>query len=100
MGSGLSVATLWSRLSIFQGWEMLLFHFFCIHGLSQAPIYGWLLLVSAGAPRAPFLWAVLPPLTIGIVEKVAFNTTHFGALIGSRFTGGSEGIAIMENGRA
>jgi hypothetical protein len=42
----------------------------------------------------------LPPLTIGIVEKVAFNTTYFGTLIGNRFTGGSEGIAIMERGRA
>jgi hypothetical protein len=40
--------------------------------------------------------AVLPPLTIGFVEKVALNTTHFGTLIGSRFTGGSEGEAIME----
>jgi hypothetical protein len=41
----------------------------------------------------------LPPLTIGIVERVAFNTTHFGALIGNRFTGGSEGAAIMNHGR-
>jgi hypothetical protein len=28
------------------------------------------------------------------------NTTYFGSLIGERFTGGSEGTAIMERGRA
>jgi ABC-2 type transport system permease protein len=100
LGSGLSVTTLWSRLSIFHAWLMLLFHFFGIHGLWQAPIYGWLLLISGWARRAPILWAVLPPLAIGVAEKVAFNTSYFGAFIGNRFTGGSEGTAIMEHGRA
>ena len=100
LGSGQSVAILWSRVGIFHRWPMLLFHFLCIHGLWQSPIYAWLLLVSGWARRVPILWATLPPLTIGIAEKVAFNTTYFGSLIGNRFTGGSEGIAIMEHGRA
>jgi ABC-2 type transport system permease protein len=99
LGSGHSVWALWSRLSIFQMWLMLLFHFLAIHGLWQSPIYGWLLMISGWARRAPILWAVLPPLAIGVVEKVAFNTTRFGSLIGNRFTGGSEGAAIMEHGR-
>lgn len=98
--SGRSVSALWSQLSIFEMWLMLFFHFLCIHGLWQSPIYAWLLLVSGWARRAPILWAVLPPLAIGFGEKVAFNTTHFGSLIGNRFTGGSEGAAIMEQGRA
>ena len=100
LGSGQNVAILWSRVGISHRWPMLLFHFLCIHGLWQSPIYAWLLLVSVWARRVPILWAALPPLTIGIVEKVAFNTTYFGTLIGNRFTGGSEGIAIMERGRA
>jgi ABC-2 type transport system permease protein len=100
LGSGQNVAILWSRVGIFHRWPMLLFHFLCIHGLWQSPIYAWLLLISGWARRAPILWAALPPLTIGIVEKVAFNTTYFGSLIGNRFTGGSEGIAVMERGRA
>jgi len=99
LASGLSVTTLWSRLSILHTWLMLLFHFFGIHGLWQAPIYGWLLLISGWARRVPILWAALPPLAIGFAEKVAFNTTHFGALIGNRFTGGSEGTAIMAQRR-
>ena len=100
LGSGQSVAILWSRVGILHRWPMLLFHFLCIHGLWQAPIYAWLFLVSGWARRVPILWATLPPLAIGIAEKVAFNTTYFGSLIGNRFTGGSEGIAIMEHGRA
>jgi ABC-2 type transport system permease protein len=100
LGNGQNVAILWSRVGIFHRWPMLLFHFLCIHGLWQSPIYAWLLLISVWARRAPILWAALPPLTIGIVEKVAFNTAYFGSLIGNRFTGGSEGIAIMARGRA
>ena len=99
LGSGQNVAILWSRVGISHRWPMLLFHFLCIHGLWQSPIYAWLLLISGWARRAPILWAALPPLTIGIAEKVAFNTTYFGSLIGSRFTGGTEGTAIMGRGR-
>ena len=100
LAGGLSVSTLWSRVEISHRWPMLLFHFLCIHGLWQSPIYAWLLLISGWARRAPILWAALPPLTIGVAEKVAFNTTYFGSLIGNRFTGGTEGIAIMKDGRA
>jgi ABC-2 type transport system permease protein len=100
LGNGQNVAILWSRVGIYHRWPMLLFHFLCIHGLWQSPIYAWLLLISGWARRAPILWAALPPLTIGIAEKVAFNTTYLGSLISNRFTGGSEGIAIMESGRA
>jgi ABC-2 type transport system permease protein len=100
LGSGQSVTALWSRVGISHRWPMLLFHFLCIHGLWQSPIYAWLLLISGWARRAPILWAALPPLTIGIAEKVAFNTTYFGSLIGSRFTGGPEGTAIMGRARA
>ena len=98
--SGQNVAMLWSRVGISHRWTMLLFHFLCIHGLWQSPIYAWLLFISGWARRVPILWAALPPLTIGIVEKVAFNTTYFASLIGRRFTGGSEGVAIMERSRA
>jgi ABC-2 type transport system permease protein len=99
LGSGQNASILWSRVGISHRWPMLLFHFLCIHGLWQSPVYAWLLLISGWARRVPILWATLPPLTIGIVEKVAFNTNYFGSLIGRRFTGGSEGVAIMERSR-
>ena len=91
LGSGLSVATLWTHASLFQTWLMLLYHLLTVHGLWYAPIYGWLLLVSAWARRSPFLWAALPLLAIGVVEKIAFNTSHFAAMLGNRMLGGGGG---------
>ena len=91
LGSGLSVAALWTQLPLFQMSLMLLYHLVAIHALWYAPIYGWLLLVSGWARRAAFLWALLPLLAIGIVEKIAFNTSHFAAMLGNRMGGGAEG---------
>lgn len=93
VGSGVSVATLWSNLPLFHMWLTLLYHLVAIHGLYYAPIWGWLLLVSAWARRATFLWAALPPLAIGVVEKIAFNTTHFATMLGNRISGGGEPVS-------
>ena len=93
-GSGLSVGELWTRLQFFDRSMMLLYHLVTVHGLSHAPVYGWLLLVSAWARRAPLLWALLPPLAIGFVEKIAFNTTHFAHVIGERLAGGAEAVPM------
>ena len=98
LGSGLSVATLWTQLSLFQMSLMLLYHLVTVHALWYAPIYGWLLLVSGWARRAPFLWAVLPPLAIGVVEKIAFNTSHFAAMLGYRISGGPEAVSSRRVG--
>jgi ABC-2 type transport system permease protein len=97
-GSGLSVATLWTQLSLFQMSLMLLYHLVTVHALWYAPIYAWMLLVSGWARRAPLLWAVLPPLAICVVERVAFNTSHFAALLKHRFTGGEEAMAMSGSG--
>jgi len=85
LGSGLSVATLWTQLVESQG--MLIYHLITVHVLWHAPIYCWLLLVSAWARRLTFVWSVLPPLAIAVVEKIAFNTTHFANLMGYRLSG-------------
>jgi ABC-2 type transport system permease protein len=86
--SGLSAAALWAQLWSFQ--IELLYHLVTVHVLWYAPIYAWLLLVSGWARRAAFLWAGLPPLAIFIIEKLAFNTSHFGALLRYRFSGPEE----------
>ena len=93
-GSGISVATYWAQVSLFQGSLLLLYHVMTVHVLWSAPIYGWLLLVSAWARRAALLWALLPPLAIGALEKLLFNTGHFAAFVG-RFLSGSGTEAIM-----
>ena len=71
-------------MAMFRSSLLLLYHLMTVHALWHAPIYAWLLLVSAWAPRAPLLWAVLPPIAIGFFEKMAFDTTHFLALLLAR----------------
>jgi ABC-2 type transport system permease protein len=93
-GSGLSVTTLWTQLALFQMSLMLLYHLVTVHVLWHAPIYSWLLLVSAWARRVPFLWAILPPLAIVILEKIAFNTSHFAAMLEYRLRGGAEAMGF------
>ncbi|HTS22515.1 MAG TPA: ABC transporter permease [Casimicrobiaceae bacterium] len=85
-GSGANSETLWAQLGLFKMSIVLLYGLVAM-ALWYAPIYGWLLLVSAWARRAAFLWAVLPPLAIGIFEKVAFNTSYFAGLVKYRLMG-------------
>ena len=87
LGSGLNIGALWARMSFFHMSLMLLYHIFTVHGLWYAPLYGWLLLISAWAPRAPFIWAFLPPFVIWGVEKAVFNTSYFLAMLQYRLAG-------------
>jgi ABC-2 type transport system permease protein len=98
LAGGQSLAML-GHLSLGLTWTELLYHLVVGHGFFYAPFYGWFLLVSAWARRGTFLWAVLPPLVVGVLEKILFNTSHFATLIGSRFGLGGQnkatGIAAM-----
>jgi ABC-2 type transport system permease protein len=85
--SGLSVASLWRGLSLFQMWGLLLYHLFTAHTLWPFPVYCWLMLVSGWARRATLLWAALPVIAIGGMEKLFFRTTHFAAMVGMRLIG-------------
>ena len=87
MGSGLSETTLWTHSSLFHFPVMLLYHILTVHGLWYAPIYGWLFFISAWVPRAPFVWAFLPPFLIGAMEMAVFNSSHFFNLLLNRLTG-------------
>jgi ABC-2 type transport system permease protein len=62
-----------------------------LHGLWWAPFWGWFLLASAWAKRAPLIWATLPPLVIAFSESIAFGTLHFGNWLMFRFVGGMDG---------
>jgi len=81
----------WPRLS------MILLYGLVTSALWEAPIFGWLLLVSGWAKRATFLWAVLPWLAISAIEKLAFDTTFFIHMLVRRLTGGFEaGFVVVK----
>jgi ABC-2 type transport system permease protein len=86
--SGLA-ATTWTRFNLFQQSVILLYSLIVIV-LWHAPIYGWALLISGWARRATFLWAVLPLLAIGVLEKFAFDTSHFASMLKDRLFGAAD----------
>jgi ABC-2 type transport system permease protein len=95
LGSGQSVAELWTKLGFFRMSIILLYHLFTAHALWPLPVYCWLLLVSGWARRATFLWAALPVVAIGVVELIVFRTWHFAALVGLRLIGDAPAFASM-----
>jgi ABC-2 type transport system permease protein len=55
--------------------------------LWYAPVVAYLMLASAWAPRGPFLWAVLPPVGLWILEQVVVGSEHVGDFITDRLFG-------------
>jgi ABC-2 type transport system permease protein len=85
-GSGMSPAPLWIHFGLFES-PVVMVYGLTAHVLWFAPIYCWLLLVSAWARRAALLWAVLPVLAIAALERMVSGTKHFITAVGYRFTG-------------
>jgi ABC-2 type transport system permease protein len=76
---------------------LLVYHLLTVHSLWWAPLFGWLLLISAWAGRAPFVWATVPLFAISIVERIAFNTAGFQGFLNTRFSVSPE--AIVAHGK-
>ena len=51
----------------FKAWSLVLTSYFA-QSIWALPLYGWLILVSAFAPRIPLLFAILPPVILGVLE--------------------------------
>ncbi len=81
-GAGL----LWERLPVA---KMVLDHGYFLFTLTlwYAPIYGIFMVISVLAPRATFLWAVLPPLLLSVAERLIFDTTEVFTLVKDRVVG-------------
>jgi ABC-2 type transport system permease protein len=56
-----------SLLNPLKAWSILLVSYLAA-SIWFLPVYGWLLLVSAFAPRIPLLFAVLPPVVFAILQ--------------------------------
>ena len=100
---GESTALLWTQLHLVSDAVGLLYHLLALHGISTAPFYAWLLLVSVRATRAPFAWAILPPAAIMVFERVAFGTTRVARMLVNQLGGGTSapppapGATLMES---
>jgi len=55
-----------------------------VSALWYAPVTAYLLLASAWAPKSPFLWAVLPPIALSMLEKIAFGSKHVSEFLKDR----------------
>jgi ABC-2 type transport system permease protein len=86
IGHGMSPASTWTYVPLFQNSFILLYGLAAI-ALWHAPIYGWALLVSGWARRATFLWAILPFLAIAFFERITFGTSHFASILKDRLMG-------------
>ena len=86
LAHGMSPASTWAHFPFVQNWIVMLYGLIAI-ALWYAPIYGWLLLVSAWARRATFLWAVLPFIVIQIFEKITFGTSYLSRILQDRLIG-------------
>jgi ABC-2 type transport system permease protein len=68
LGDGPGLAALWRHVRVSQTAVAMLYALTAM-ALWHAPLYAWLLLVSAWARRSAFLWAVLLPLAIAVFER-------------------------------
>jgi len=58
-----------------------------------------MLLVSSWARRAPFLWAVLPVVALGALERLVFNTSYFFRMLADRI-GGNPAVVFVKDWQA
>src|SRR5690606_33380529 len=89
IGGGNAWTLGWQRYSPIDGMATSLILFY-VETLWYLPVMGWLVLASAWAKTAPFLWAVLPPVAIFMLEEMFLDSNHFLELVVNRlalFTG-------------
>ncbi len=89
LGSGLNPIIVWSEFHLFQE-PLILLYGLMVLALWQAPLHGWFLLVSSWARRTPFLWAVLPPVILSVIERIVFGTNSVSAMMMGRLMGNYE----------
>ena len=84
--AGGDAATLWNAWPM-ASQTLVMLYGVAIHALWFAPIYAWVLLVSAWAKRAVLLWAFLPLFALFALEKVALGTSWLVSAIQYRLLG-------------
>lgn len=68
-------------VALVEGWLLLAYALVC-QSIWFLPFYGWWMLASAWARKAPLLWAVLPPVMLIVMEAIVFRSHHFANMVG------------------
>ena len=77
---GHPVAPLWREVHLLHLWAMAAYAVPVV-ALWHAPLYAFLLMASGWARRTAGLWALLPLLAAGALEKLTMDTTHVASLV-------------------
>ena len=95
--SGMSAAIMWQPEAILGG--MMIAFLWCVTAiLWYAPVIAYLMLASAWAPKGPFLWAVLPPVAILLLERVVLYSQYVSDFIAGRLFGLYKLLGRREDG--
>ena len=81
---GANPIPMWANLQLFEMIVAVIYWQMIAVVLWYAPLAAWLLLVSAWAKRVTILWAVLTPVAVAVVERVALGTHYVQDMINSR----------------
>ncbi|MEM7281515.1 MAG: hypothetical protein AAF438_07795 [Pseudomonadota bacterium] len=85
-GGGNPWTLLWSAFPVFEVAGLITYSLL-VQSFWFLPFIGWVALASAFARRMPFLWVVLVPVGVVIVETFLFGTREFIGMIGARIEG-------------
>ena len=87
------VLELWPIGNMIYTWVSIVPHYVLVI-LWALPVIAWITLVSAYAPRMPFMYAFLPPVALIVVEQILTETQYVADWIGYHMGGWEQ---IMEN---
>ena len=80
------LGSLWSP-SVWAGWTVSALFLVVASGLWFLPAIGWYMLVSAWAPRSPFVFALGVPGGVMFAERLVFGTTNVWHAVASLYSG-------------
>ena len=77
------ISVMWMQTPFITGWIGAAATYL-VWALWALPLFGWVLLASAYAPKAPLMFVVVPPIVVMLIEKMFLGTEWFDQAVVSR----------------